>query len=137
MNNGLSQESWKICQTSIYMKDITELIIGSAYEVANVLGSGFVEKVYENALVHELIANGLQAEQQKKIEVFYKEKNVGDYYADILVNEDVILELKAVKSIEVIHMAQCLNYLKGTGKRLGLIINFGTPRIQIKRIIND
>jgi GxxExxY protein len=119
------------------MKDITELIIGSAYEVANVLGSGFVEKVYENALVYELTANGLQAEQQKKIEVFYKEKNVGDYYADILVNEDIILELKAVKSIELIHIAQCLHYLKGTGKKLGLIINFGTPRIQIRRIVND
>ena len=119
------------------MNDITELIIGQAYEVSNILGNGFMEKVYENALALELKNSGLMVEQQKKIDVKYKDQIVGEYYADILVNDDIILELKTVKSIEPVHVAQCLNYLKGTGKKIGLIINFGNPRIQIKRIRND
>ena len=119
------------------MNDITEVIIGSAFEVSNVLGSGFLEKVYENALCLELKNKGLIAEQQKRIDVYYKDFIVGEYYADILINNDIILELKTVKSIEMIHVAQCLNYLKATGKKLGLIINFGNQKVEIKRIRND
>ncbi|HOP65315.1 MAG TPA: GxxExxY protein [Spirochaetota bacterium] len=119
------------------MNNVTEVIIGSAFEVANVLGAGFLEKVYENALCVELNNKGLIAEKQKRINVYYKDVIVGDYYADILVNNDIILELKTVKSIEMIHIAQCLNYLKATDKRLGLIINFGNQKVEIKRIRND
>lgn len=116
---------------------VTELIIGSAYEVANVLGHGFLEKVYENSLSIELKSKGLQVEQQKRIQVFYKEMIVGEYVADILVNNQIILELKTIKSIDNVHIAQCLNYLKATDKKLGLILNFGNPRVEIKRIKND
>lgn len=121
----------------ISMNEVTELIIGSAYEVANELGSGFLEKVYENSLNIELKRKGLEVEQQKKIKVFYKGEIVGEYIADVLVNDKIILELKSLKSIENIHIAQCLNYLKATNKRLGLILNFGNPKVEIKRIRND
>ena len=121
----------------IVVNKITELIIGSAYEVANELGSGFLEKVYENSLCIELRRKGLEAEQQKRITVLYKGDVVGEYVADILVNNEIILELKTIKSIENIHIAQCLNYLKATDKSLGLIINFGNPKVEIKRIKND
>jgi GxxExxY protein len=114
---------------------LTEIIIGCAMKVSNTLGVGFLEKVYENALAVELRKAGLVAEQQKKILVTYDGVIVGDYSADILVNGQVILELKAAKVIDEIHMAQLLNYLKATGLRVGLILNFGTPRLGIKRMV--
>jgi GxxExxY protein len=91
--------------------------------------------VYENALIIELNKGGLKAEQQKKIAVMYENVVVGDYIADILVNDQVIIEVKAMKAIEVSHHAQLLNYLKATGMRVGLILNFGTSRMGIKRMI--
>jgi GxxExxY protein len=115
--------------------NLTEIIIGCAMKVSNKLGAGFLEKVYENALALELRKAGLVAEQQKQILVAYDGVIVGDYSADILVNGLVILELKAVKFIDEIHMAQLLNYLKATGLRVGLILNFGTPRLGIKRMV--
>jgi GxxExxY protein len=115
--------------------DLTETIIGCAMKVSNTLGVGFLEKVYENALAVELRKAGLVPEQQKKISVTYDGVIVGDYSADILVNGQVILELKAVKFIDEIHKAQLLNYLKATGLRVGLILNFGTPKLGIKRMV--
>ncbi|MBU3981962.1 MAG: GxxExxY protein, partial [Proteobacteria bacterium] len=91
---------------------LTEKIIGCAYEVGNVLGCGFLEKVYENALVHELRRNGLRCEAQHSIEVYYDDIVAGEYVADILVEQKVLIELKAVKEIDDIHIAQRLNYLK-------------------------
>jgi GxxExxY protein len=118
------------------MNAITEKIIGCAYRVANGLGPGFLEKVYENALAHELRKAGMAVEQQKQMLVFYDSAVVGDYVADLLVEAVVLVELKAVKALDEIHLAQCLNYLRGTNLRFGLLINFGTARIEIKRVVN-
>ncbi|HBA53071.1 MAG TPA: GxxExxY protein, partial [Syntrophorhabdus aromaticivorans] len=103
----------------------------------NVLGNGFLEKIYENALAHELRKKGLKVEQQQAIPVYYDQIAVGEYVADLLVEESIIVELKAVKNIEDIHRAQCIHYLKATGLKLCLLINFGTPKVQIKRIVNN
>jgi GxxExxY protein len=114
---------------------ITEKIISCGMKVSNALGAGFLEKVYENALVMELNKAGLKAEQQKKIAVMYEGAVVGDYFSDILVNGQVIIEMKALKAIDESHQAQLLNYLKATGMRVGLILNFGTSRMGIKRMV--
>lgn len=112
---------------------LTERIIGCAFEVSNTLGIGFLEKVYENALVRELRKNGLVADPQKPINVLYDGVLVGEYFADILVNDTVIMELKAVKDHDDAFTAQCLNYLKATGRPICLLLNFGKPRLDIKR----
>jgi len=116
---------------------LTETIIGCAYTVANTLGTGFLEKVYENALFHELMKHGLHVEQQRPIPVYYDQVIVGEYLADLVVERCVLIELKTAKTIEDIHKAQCIHYLKATGLTLCLLINFGTPKIQIKRIVNN
>ena len=116
------------------INDLTQLIIGCAMRVSNELGVGFLEKVYENALSIELRKQGLNVEQQKLLIVYYDGQVVGDYCADILVNDCVLLELKSATAIDPAHQAQLLNYLKSTGLKIGLIINFGTPRLQIKRM---
>ncbi|PYV42572.1 MAG: GxxExxY protein [Acidobacteria bacterium] len=113
----------------------TETIIGCAMKVSNSLGTGFLEKVYENALVIELRKAGLTVEQQKVSKVRYDRNVVGDYVTDIVVNGKVILELKAAKAIDDVHKAQLLNYLRASGLRIGLILNFGTPKLDIKRMI--
>ena len=115
---------------------ITEKIIGYAFQVSNKLGVGFLEKVYENALIHELVNAGLTVEKQVPLKVHYDGVIVGDYAADLLVEKCVLVELKTVSSLEKIHLAQCLNYLKATGLKICLLINFGTIKVQIKRIIN-
>ena len=117
------------------LNQITERIIGCVHRVSNTLGSGFLEKVYENALLIELGHCGLRAEQQHPIKVFYNNSLVGEFAADILVDNCVIVELKAVKALDDVHTAQCLNYLKATGMKICLLINFGKPRADIKRII--
>lgn len=113
---------------------LTEKIIGCAFTVANVLGHGFLERVYENAMVHEMKKASLLVRQQVPFQVKYDGIVVGDYQADLLVGERVVVELKATKSIDETHMAQCLNYLKASDLQTCLLINFGTPRITIKRI---
>lgn len=117
------------------LNKLSEKIIGCAFKVHNTLGCGFLEKVYENALAHKLRKNSLSVEQQKPIQVVYDGLVVGDYVADILVESAVILELKATKVIDEIHKAQLLNYLKATGLNLGLILNFGQPKLQIRRLV--
>lgn len=112
---------------------LTETIIGCAFKVANELGCGFLEKVYENALAYELRKQGLAASQQQAINVYYDGALVGEYFADVLVNDTVILELKAVAAAHDVFTAQCLNYLKATGKPICLLLNFGKPRVEIKR----
>jgi len=116
---------------------LTEKIIGCAYTVANKLGLGFLEKVYENSLLIELHKQGINAEQQVPINVYYDNIPVGDYYADIIIENEIIVELKTVKIIDNMHIAQLLNYLKGTRRKLGLIINFSKPKVQIKRVVNN
>ena len=116
---------------------ITETVIGCAHQVSNILGVGFLEKVYENALVIELHHAGLDVTQQRRIEVRYREIPVGDFVADIVVQDRVIIEVKAIKTLEEIHYAQCLNYLRGTNLHECLLVNFGTPRAVIKRVVHN
>jgi GxxExxY protein len=118
------------------LNKITEKIIHCAFQVSNTLGIGFLEKVYENAIAFELRDIGLSVQQQTPILVNYKENVVGEYSADLLVEKSVLVELKAVKNLDEIHLAQCMNYLKATGYKICLLINFGTKHVQIKRIIN-
>jgi len=105
--------------------DITDKIIGAAYEVHGILGQGFMEKVYENALTAELCRAGLDVKQQSPITVHYKGDVVGEYFADLVVESTVIVELKAVSSIEPVHEVQLINYLRATGMEVGLLMNFG------------
>jgi GxxExxY protein len=111
---------------------MTEQIINCAFEVHKVLGSGFMEKVYENALLEELKIRGLKTESQKPITVFYKKRIVGEYCVDILIEDSIIIELKALEKLSVIHELQLKNYLRATGIQLGLLINFGKS-VEIKR----
>ncbi|MCK8816291.1 GxxExxY protein [Natroniella sulfidigena] len=115
--------------------DLTYKIIGLAMEVYNELGYGFLEKVYENALMLLLEENDLKAEQQHSIEVEFKGKTVGNYIADIIVEDKVILELKSVKQISNAHKSQILNYLKATNVRVGIILNFAEEKLEYERFI--
>ena len=119
------------------LNDLTDRIIGSALTVSNALGAGFLEKVYENALAHELRKAGLAVAQQRGVTVTYDGVTVGDYAVDLLVQESVIVELKATKAVANIHRAQCINYLRATGLQVCLLLNFGNPRLEIKRIVLD
>jgi GxxExxY protein len=116
---------------------LTERIIGCAFQVLNTLGAGFLEKVYENALAHELRKFGLAIVQQQGITVMYDGVVVGQYNVDLLVDETVIVELKAIKTLDTAHTAQCINYLKATGLHLCLLLNFGKPRLEIHRIAHS
>ncbi len=121
----------------IYFKELSDKIIGLAIEVHKTLGNGFLEKVYENALMIEFKTNNITANQQLSIPVRYKENIVGEYFVDILVENKIILELKTVKRIEPIHEAQLLHYLNATNLKLGYIINFAAPlKLEFKRIVN-
>ena len=113
---------------------LTGAVIGCVFHVANGLGVGFLEKVYENALLNELRKAGLEARQQVHVTVTFEGQNVGDYIGDIVVEGRLLLELKACHALEPSHTAQCLNYLKATEIPTCLLINFGTPKPQIKRL---
>lgn len=117
------------------INQLTYKINGAVYEVNRILGPGFLEKVYEKALFEELTLRGIPAKCQVPLNVHYKGKTVGEYFADILVEDKIILELKAVESISKIHQAQILNYLRATGLKLGLLINFTAPKAEIQRFI--
>ncbi len=119
------------------MDRITEEIIGKAFKVSNTLGAGFLEEVYENALAIELRKSGLSVNQQYPIPVHYQGKIVGEYFADLYVEKFVIVELKTIKALEDNHLVQVLNYLRGTKNSSAILINFGSPKVQIKRVINN
>lgn len=114
--------------------DITSEVINAFYDVYNLLGYGFLEKVYKNALFNELMQRGIPCQKEYPISVYYKGVNVGDYYADIIIDNKIILELKAVKTILPEHLAQLTNYLRATEAEVGLLLNFG-PEPQKKRIV--
>jgi GxxExxY protein len=119
-------------------KNITDIILKSYYKVYNNLGYGFLEKVYENALLYELRNHGLNCEKQKPIKVYYEQIQVGEYYADIIVNECIILELKAAESIAEEHEFQLINYLKAIEIEIGLLLNFGkNPEFKRKIFTNN
>ncbi len=113
--------------------DLTDKIIGACYKVYNTLGSGFLESVYENCLIIELKKLRLLVENQKSIQVFYDDQEVGYFIADIIVENKIILELKAIKELATIHEVQLVNYLTATGKDVGLLINFSSKEVQVKR----
>ena len=118
--------------------DITDLILKAFYKVYNTLGYGFLEKVYENAMKIELTLMGVFVEQQKHIKVYYLGEQVGDYFADLFVNNLVIIEMKTAESICEEHEAQLLNYLKATSIEVGLLLNFGKePEFKRKYFTND
>lgn len=117
-------------------KDLSYKIVGLSMQVHRELGYGFLEKVYENALMVSLAENEIKARQQFPIKVSYHGRVVGDYYADILVDDAVILELKAQDKISRVHPAQTLNYLKATDYRLALLINFGKASLEYERLVN-
>ncbi len=117
------------------LNDITYIINGAVFEVNKVLGHGFLEKVYENALLIEMKQRGLDVQSQTPITVRYKGEVVGEYIADLLVEKKVIIELKTVDKIDKIHEAQLMHYLKATNIPIGLLVNFKHPKAEIKRII--
>lgn len=114
---------------------ITERVIGCAYTVGNTLGCGFLEKVYENALLHELRKAGLSVESQYPIQVIYDRTVVGEFIADLCVEGRVLVEIKAVRELNEVHLAQCINYLKATGHKVCLLINFGGLRVEVRRVV--
>ena len=121
--------------TDFLYKDLTHKIIGAAFEVRTILGYGFLEKVYENALMVELRLRGIFAEQQIHVDVNYKSECVGEYIPDIVVEKKVIVELKAEKVYDNKHEAQLLNYLKATSYEVGLLLNFGEEKCEFKRMV--
>jgi GxxExxY protein len=114
-------------------KELTEKIIACAYRVYNEMGAGFLESVYEKCLVIELCKAGMTVETQKAIKVYYDGKLVGEFVADIIVNDMVVVELKAIRQLAKAHEVQLVNYLVATGKPLGLLFNFGEDRVEVKR----
>ena len=122
--------AYRICMK---YKDITEKIIGAAYKVYNTLGSGYLESVYEQCMLIELKKAGLHTESQRSLKVFYDCQIVGNFTADLIVEDCIIVELKVVRQLSKIHEAQLVNYLASTGMDIGLLINFGSERVQIKR----
>jgi GxxExxY protein len=114
---------------------IVRQVIGAAYEVSNTLGAGFLEKVYERAMVRELILRGMRVQSQVKYAITYKGYCVGDYLADLMVECQIIVELKCSDGFSNEAIAQCINYLKASGLRIGLLLNFQKPKLEWKRII--
>ncbi len=116
--------------------DLTEKILATCFEVSNELGCGFLESVYQNALQIALKDKGLSAQVQASLKVMFRNQTVGEFFPDIIVEESVIVELKAVKALAPEHLAQVMNYLKATGIEVGLLINFGSPKLEYRRFGN-
>ena len=114
-------------------EDITHKVIGCAYQVYKNLGFGFLESVYRKAMVIEIEASGLQVQQERPLKVCYKDQVVGDFFADLLVEDELIVELKSVERLGKVHEAQLVNYLVATGLEVGLLINFGSTCVDVKR----
>jgi GxxExxY protein len=115
--------------------ELTEKILGAAFKVQNTLGAGFLEKVYENALSIELRKVGLEVESQKAFQVRYEGNIVGEYQADLVLSSKVVVECKAVSNLDPVHEAQLMNYLKASGIRVGLLINFARSKLQYRRLV--
>jgi GxxExxY protein len=120
----------------MHLEELTEGILKVCFEVSNELGCGFIESVYQKALLIALREAGLRAESQYPLTVMFRGQIVGEFFADIVVNESVLLELKAVKTLAPEHLAQVMNYLKATGIQVGLLVNFGNPKLEYRRFGN-
>ena len=117
------------------VENLTASIIGAAFEVANTLGHGFLEAIYRKALVHELTIRGLSVGEEVPFDVVYKEATLGRYYCDLIVEKAIIVELKAIDQLNSIHVGQLLNYLKAGGLHVGLLLNFGRPHLEYRRVL--
>lgn len=137
MEPPMNADERRIRMGELPINELTERVIGAAYAVHNELGCGFLEKVYENAMLVELRHAGLTVAQQHPITIEYQGVVVGDYQADLLVDGRLIVELKATKAIDDTHIAQTINYLRATQRNIGLLLNFGTPKLQIKRLVHN
>ena len=130
-NEGATKQS-----VGIYPEQaLTEKILGAAFAVHNTLGAGFLEKMYANSLALELRGKGISCEQEVPLKVRYKDAIVGDYVADIVVERRVLLELKACAALDAIHEAQIMNYLRASTLQVGLLMNFGRPKLQYRRFV--
>lgn len=114
---------------------LTEQVLGAIFEVSNTLGAGFLEKVYQRALLHELRSRGIRATTEVSFTVRYKGHGVGEYFADLLVEDVLVVELKCTERLSREHTAQCLNYLRASGMNLCLLVNFQKPKVEWKRIV--
>ena len=119
------------------LEALVEKVIGAAYEVSNILGAGFVEKIYERALIEELGLRGLRLKPQVPFPVAYKGKNIGTYSADLVVDDRLLVEIKCVEQFSNEHLAQCINYLKASGLHLALLINFRHPKVEWRRVVRN
>jgi GxxExxY protein len=119
-----------------YLDSLTERVLGAVFEVSNTLGAGFLEKVYERALLRELVLRGLRVRAQASFPVAYKGHYAGEYFADILVEDVLVIELKCVDRLTNEHTAQCINYLRASSRTLCLLVNFQKPKVQWKRIVH-
>jgi GxxExxY protein len=117
------------------LEKLFERVVGAVYEVANVLGAGYLEKVYERASLRELSLRGLGARSQAPFSVHYKGQRIGEYFADILVEDKLVVELKCVDVLSSDHLAQCINYLRSSGLNLALLVNFQKPKVEWKRVV--
>ncbi len=117
--------------------ELMERVIGAVFEVSNGLGAGFLEKIYRRALMHELSFRRLRAEAEVSLSVSYKERIVGEYFADILVEDVLVVELKCVERLAGEHVAQCINYLRASGLLVCLLVNFQKPKVEWRRIVNQ
>src|SRR5690349_11567153 len=118
-----------------FLESLTERVLAAIFEVSNTLGAGFLEKVYERALLRELALRGISAIAQASFGVVYKGQSVGEYFADILVEDVLVVELKCVDRLANEHTAQCLNYLRASGRSVCLLVNFQRPKVEWKRIV--
>jgi len=116
---------------------LSEKALGAVFEVSNTLGAGFLEKVYQRALLRELSLRGIRATAEASLAVIYKGHSVGEYFADLLVEDGLVVELKCVERLASEHTAQCLNYLRASGRTVCLLVNFQKPRVEWKRIVLD
>ncbi|MBK8465950.1 MAG: GxxExxY protein [Chloracidobacterium sp.] len=123
--------------TESELNALSEKVIGCAYAIGNTLGCGFLEKVYENALAHEIRKLGVKVEIQRPLHVIYDGVIVGEYFADLLIEDVLLIELKTTNGFSDNHKAQCINYLNATKLPLCLLINFGRPRVEIKRVFQS
>ena len=117
-------------------EELTEKILSACFEVSNELGCGFLETVYQEALLIALTEKGLRVQTQTPLKVMFRKQTVGEFFPDIIVEDSILLELKAVKALAPEHLAQVMNYLKATGIEVGFLVNFGTPKLEYRRFGN-